>query len=664
MIVSEGYAAVSSKVYEAATLKAAMDARKKEYSALKGQLDNLRKEMNAIATMEEEMQGDGAEAIKAFYKAQINVVDAWTEFISVQVAFFKGIAGMAEDANLSGETIVKVPFLEIETANGLSNANMMVTSQREDLQKIFDQINDILSLDMYSRETFDEHMEKAEEKRTKTIVAVNKLDSDLTSEYVKSELEEVNVIQLFSELMKASTKGGKISPIYFDSQAYENSEIYKVQDEIAQQSADYVQYKEDQAYAREMAKKAIELENRPWHEKAWDTVSTFTGEVTGYYDYKRATEGIDPVTGEKLSDAERIAAGAMALAGFIPVVGWAGRAAKGGNAIYKTAKGVNAAAHTLDAYKSTKAFDVLQQTEMGIYGLVAANGFSEYLTGEDMFGNELTEEQRKQSLFQATTITGIGAAAKYIDSRGAVKPPYSREYINGQLNKARQTLNDLGRKVGSLEVPVGFQQRSMSTGMFSVSQPGFETKTVNDLIQQFSSKTDRGVVTKGTGEADRVNDALETARAQQRSVIDAVENGALPLEKTKHKGNYGEMKMDDFFESQGYTRISSDRVTDLDDKIIKGIDGVYENSNPPPKYVIAESKYGSSRLGNTRDGRQMSDNWVEGSERLDTAVSKEVADEIRMEAILNPENVQKVLIKIDKNGSVSRHALDDAGKVQ
>ncbi|TKI88477.1 cytosolic protein, partial [Bacillus cereus] len=36
------------------------------------------------------------------------------------------------------------------------------------------------------------------------------------------------------------------------------------------------------------------------------------------------------------------------------------------------------------------------------------------------------------------------------------------------------------------------------------------------------------------------------------------------------------MKMDDFFESQTYTRISDDRVLTLDQKIVKGIDGIYE----------------------------------------------------------------------------------------
>ncbi|WP_090990463.1 pre-toxin TG domain-containing protein [Bacillus sp. OV322] len=85
----------------------------------------------------------------------------------------------------------------------------------------------------------------------------------------------------------------------------------------------------------------------------------------------RATEGVDPRTHTKLTTAQRTAAGAMALAGFIPIVGWAGRAAKGGVAIYRTAKVLNAADHALDAYKTTKGFAALQKTEKGIYALAA-----------------------------------------------------------------------------------------------------------------------------------------------------------------------------------------------------------------------------------------------------------------------------------------------------
>jgi predicted ribonuclease toxin of YeeF-YezG toxin-antitoxin module len=182
---------------------------------------------------------------------------------------------------------------------------------------------------------------------------------------------------------------------------YHTSDVYKLKEQAEQQTRDYLSFKDEQETFRAQLKRQEELENRPWYEKTWDGIKTFTGEFTGYYDYIRASEGVDPVTGEKLTAGQRVAAGAMAAAGFIPIVGWAGRIVKGGGAIYKTAKGMHAADQALDVYRTTKTFSNLEKAEMGIYGLVSANGFSEYLTGKDMFGNTLTDEQRQASLLQS-----------------------------------------------------------------------------------------------------------------------------------------------------------------------------------------------------------------------------------------------------------------------
>ncbi|CAH0345753.1 hypothetical protein BCI9360_02051 [Bacillus sp. CECT 9360] len=113
----------------------------------------------------------------------------------------------------------------------------------------------------------------------------------------------------------------------------------------------------------------------------------------------------------------------MAAAGFIPIVGLACRAL-GGRAIYSTTKGINATSHALDAYRTPKSFSILQQTEMGIYGLVASNGLSEAMTGKDMFGNTLTEEQRQNSLLQALGIGGAAGAARYVDHLQAKNAPF------------------------------------------------------------------------------------------------------------------------------------------------------------------------------------------------------------------------------------------------
>lgn len=68
------------------------------------------------------------------------------------------------------------------------------------------------------------------------------------------------------------------------------------------------------------------------------------------------------------------------------------------------------------------------------------------------------------------------------------------------------------------------------------------------------------------------------------------------------KGNYGEMTTDEIFRQRGYERISLDITADLDNVTHHGIDGVYYNPDGHPPYIIAEAKYGGSRLSYLKDG--------------------------------------------------------------
>lgn len=167
----------------------------------------------------------------------------------------------------------------------------------------------------------------------------------------------------------------------------------------------------------------------------------------------------------------------------------------------------------------------------------------------------------------------------------------------------------------------------------------------------------------------------------QKETISEVESGKTKLKDYGEKkgnytrpGNYGEMKMDHYFEHLTeingkpvkLKRISKNRITDVDQSGHKGIDGVYENLiyPPPPKYIIAESKYGSSTLSKgAKDGPQMSDDWIEGSHRLDKAVGEEAAEQIRDEILLNPNNMQKVLINVSESGSIASKSLNSKGEI-
>jgi hypothetical protein len=149
----------------------------------------------------------------------------------------------------------------------------------------------------------------------------------------------------------------------------------------------------------------------------------------------------------------------------------------------------------------------------------------------------------------------------------------------------------------------------------------------------------------------------------QDKEISDVETGEKAFDRanTHETGNYGEMKMDQDLRDKGYDRISKEMVTDIDSKTHQGLDGVYYNPDGEPPYIIADAKYGTSQLAETLDGKQMSDSWIDA--RLDKDVGIEKADEIRMEKILNPDNVGSYVGHVDAEGNVIYDKLDGEANV-
>lgn len=158
-------------------------------------------------------------------------------------------------------------------------------------------------------------------------------------------------------------------------------------------------------------------------------------------------------------------------------------------------------------------------------------------------------------------------------------------------------------------------------------------------------------------------DAVKMPENQTISdIIDSVKNGENKLETSQEKGNFGEMMTDIDLKEKGYERISKDQTTDLSSPGRQGIDGVYYKQGGKPEYMIVDSKYGSAQLGDTVDGKQMSDKWIDN--RLDNAVGKEKADEIRMEKLINNDNVGSYVAHVDEKGTVTYDRLDSNADVK
>jgi hypothetical protein len=156
----------------------------------------------------------------------------------------------------------------------------------------------------------------------------------------------------------------------------------------------------------------------------------------------------------------------------------------------------------------------------------------------------------------------------------------------------------------------------------------------------------------GGGAADEPSPAKKGSAAS-----DDVEEEKPDLSSNAKKGVFGEAKADAYMKQKGFKKLNGPDVQVGDAPRGQGIDGVYENMNPPPKYVIGEAKFGSSQLGKTQDGMQMSENWIDN--RLEKAVGRETADDIQL------EGYDRLLLKVDENGNVTPKIVneDAAGKI-
>nr|WP_268876865.1 T7SS effector LXG polymorphic toxin [Bacillus altitudinis] len=387
------------KILDAKALTSAMDTRAKHYQALREEMVDLKKALQGVANLGDDFTGKGADNIKSFYKELAGNVDMFISFIDKQKAFHEGVSGTLDDTNFGGDTFVEEHFLDNAVHMGIKNAKSIVKDQKKALKTIFQDIDDLISLEVFDSKTFDEKIADAEDERKKTVKDLIELDQNLKDEYALSETEQQATMALYAEMMNATNDGKSISPMNFDKKAYQNSEIYKAKSDIEKQTSEYLKIKKDQEEARKIAKEQEALANRPWYEKALDYGGNIVNELTGVNDAKRAATGVDPITGEELTAGQRVAAGGMAAAGYIPIVGWAGRIFKGGKAVYKTTQATSAAVRAVDIYKtSQKSFDALKTSQKGLYGLTATNGFSEAITGRDMFGNQVSKEQQEASM--------------------------------------------------------------------------------------------------------------------------------------------------------------------------------------------------------------------------------------------------------------------------
>lgn len=270
----------------------------------------------------------------------------------------------------------------------------------------------------------------------------------------------------------------------------------------------------------------------------------------------------------------------------------------------------------------------------GIGSLVGAP--PELVQAAYISGNpELIATAQKMQAQQAAAVQTIADNVK-----DSVSQAYQR---NGVAGASAMVLTTLGTEV--------LGGKGMGAVMNAAGKAADIVRLSKTPAQAAAALKKEAELARAAGKADEA--ALFEKAAAERQAQAVKEAPPQKTDGVHIKATYGEKTAHEKMLEQGHEPVGKTNGEYRPGE--QGIDGVYKNKTPPPDYIITESKYGTSTLGKTADGKQMSDDWLTDKRLIDKVGEAEAR---KISQALNKGDVEKWLVNVKPDGTATKVLLD------
>lgn len=181
---------------------------------------------------------------------------------------------------------------------------------------------------------------------------------------------------------------------------------------------------------------------------------------------------------------------------------------------------------------------------------------------------------------------------------------------------------------------------------------------IGEAIKEYVIKETSNIAAVTREAKELAHAQIETLGERIRKELPEVSEAII----NKIKGNIVEGLMDSIFKKQGWIKLEGEYG-------VNGIDGLYIKRNKDGVIVdvlICESKYNTSKLGNTNDGKQMSKEWI--LSKLDMLIEKypDNKEYVQIKKMAENDNYRPRLIQvkeIDGKLQIEFYKIDSEGNL-